>query len=543
LDANQEFEKSKDDMFQKYMQQNPYIATILGLHEPYDRIWGDASSKRYQANLALLEETNKRMKTIDYNALSDENKIDWKVLEHALNLEKFAFYELRMFERNPDPFWEEIGGTIFIMMTREYAPLAKRIEAIIARLEKLPEFLKQFRTRFEKSKPVKLWTEIAIEACQQMPMLFQFITIGTKGLIPEDLSRRLQKTVENLNQPIKEQLGWLNSLLPKAEEDWALGRENFDKLLKIRDLGMTADEILKLGEEYLREMKAERERLAKQIAPDKTIEQVLHSLEEEAPKTFEDALRLTEEQVELAKNYVIKHNIAAVYVEDKLHVKETPAFMAPLIPFAAMISPGKFDKKQEGIYVVTRPHDLKNLGKHLNIASIPGTAVHEAFPGHFLMGSCSNRGSIIKQLGQGTEVIEGWAHYCEQMMTEHGFIKDPKTRFMQTNDVIWRAVRIIVDVKLSRGEMSFDEAVDMLMKEAALSKEGAIAEVRRYTQWPSYQLSYLIGKHLILQLRDEIKQKMGKKYDEKFFHDTITHNGGLPINLLRQVFEQKLAKT
>lgn len=542
LDANEQFEKLKDDMFQAYMRLNPYIATILGLHEPYDKIWGDGSSKRYQASLALFEECNKRMKAIDYNTLSDDNKIDWKVIEHALNLEKFAFHELRMFERNPDPFYEEIGGTIFIMITREYAPLEKRIEAIIARLEKLPEFLKQFRTRFEKSRPVKLWTEIAIEACQQMPMLFQFITIGTRGLVSEDLSRRLQKAVENLNQPIKEQLEWLNNLLPKAENEWALGRERFDKLLKIRNLGMSADEILKLGEKYLREMKAEREKIAKQIAPNKTVDQVLRDIEDEAPKTFEDALNLTEEQVELAKEYVIKHKIATVYEEDKLHVRETPAFMAPLIPFAAMITPGKFDKKQEGIYVVTRPQDPKNLGKHLSIASIPGTAVHEAYPGHFLMGSCSNRGSIIKLLGQGTEVIEGWAHYCEQMMTEHGFIKDPKTRFMQTNDVIWRAVRIIVDVKLNRGEMSFDEAVNMLMKEAALSEEGAVAEVRRYTQYPGYQLSYLIGKHLILQLRDEIKRRMGKKYDEKFFHDTITHNEGLPINLLKQVFEQKLSK-
>lgn len=252
-------------------------------------------------------------------------------------------------------------------------------------------------------------------------------------------------------------------------------------------------------------------------------------------------MKITEEQVELAKQFVKDHDIATVYEEDKLLVKETPAFMAPLIPFAAMISPGKFDKKQEGIYVVTRPRDIKNLGKHLNIPSIPGTAVHEAYPGHFLMGSSANRGSVVKLLGQATEIIEGWAHYCEQMMTEHGFIADPKAKLMQINDVIWRAVRIIVDVKLSRGEMSFDEAVNMLSKEAGMSKDGATVEVRRYTQTPGYPLSYLIGKHLILQIREEVKQKMGEKFDEKFFHDIITHNGTIPIQLLKKIFEQKQA--
>lgn len=542
MDSNTAFEDLKNEMFERLLKLNPYIATMIGLHEPYDKMWGDGSIERPRANLALLEEWNRRMKEkIDYNGLSDENKIDWDVIEHALSLERFSFFDHRLFERNPDPFYEEIGGTIFIMITREYAPLEERIEAITARLEALPEFLKQFRTRFEKSKPVKLWTEIAIEACQQMPMLFQFIAMGTKDLVSENLHHRLAAAIQNLSEPIKVQLTWLEGLLAKADEEWALGKEKFDKLVKIRNLGMTADEILKLGEKYLQEMKTEREKLAKQMAPNKTVEEVLSDIEKEAPESFEEALRLTEEQVELAKQFVIRHDIATVYEEDKLHVKETPAFMAPLIPFAGMIGPGKFDKKQEGIYVVTRPQDPKNLGKHLNIASIPSTAVHEAYPGHFLMGTCSSRDSIVKLLGQGTEIIEGWAHYCEQMMTERGFITNPKTRLMQINDVIWRAVRIIVDVKLSRAEMSFDEAVNMLMKEASMSREAATSEVTRYTQTPGYALSYLIGKHLILQLRQEVRQKMGEKYQEKFFHDTILHNGSLPIHLLKKVFEQNEA--
>jgi len=207
-----------------------------------------------------------------------------------------------------------------------------------------------------------------------------------------------------------------------------------------------------------------------------------------------------------------------------------------------MMMPSRFDKPMIGVYIVTRPKDIANLGSHLNYASIRNTAVHEAFPGHFLQGTVSNRSSLIHMLSGGTEIVEGWAHYCEQMMMEHGYAASLKPKLVQINDVIWRAVRIIVDVKLSRGEMSFNEAVDMLVKEVGMSKEGAIAEVRRYTQTPGYALSYLLGKHLILQLREEVKQKMGIKYNEKFFHDTITANGYLPISLLRRVFDQKIAK-
>jgi uncharacterized protein (DUF885 family) len=89
--------------------------------------------------------------------------------------------------------------------------------------------------------------------------------------------------------------------------------------------------------------------------------------------------------------------------------------------------------------------------------------------------------------------------------------------------------------------MGFVEAVDMLMKEAALSSEAAISEVRRYTQVPGYPLSYLLGKHLILQLREEIKRKMGEKFSDKFFNDTITASGYLPMAMVRNIFELKTA--
>ncbi len=479
--------------------------------------------------------------TIDFNSLKDANKIDWQVLEKALERDKFEVYEHRKHELNPDAF-EEIGDVFFLMITRDYAPLEKRIDAIIARLEKLPKYLEEFRSRFEHVRPVKLWTEVAIESAQQIPRLFRFLVESTKGNIPEELHGRLAKATASLEQPFQEHMRWLQSLKSKTTENWALGKEKFEKLIQLRDLGMNSEEIYRLGLRYLKNLKEERERIAAQIAPSKSVEEVMKMIEENAPKTFEEALNVTRETMEEAKQFVIENNIATVYEEDKLIVEETPAFQAPLIPFAAMFMPSRFDKPMIGVYIVTRPKDIANLGSHLNYASIRNTAVHEAFPGHFLQGAISNRSSLIHMLADGTETIEGWAHYCEQMMMEHGFITSLESKLMQINDAIWRAVRIIVDVKLSRGEMSFDEAVDMLMKEAGMSREGAVAEVRRYTQTPSYALSYLLGKHLILQLREEVKQRMGTEYNEKFFHDTITANGYLPITLLRKVFDQKIAE-
>jgi uncharacterized protein (DUF885 family) len=542
MNEDEKFEKLNMEIFTKFMDKNPTYATFLGLHDPYDLLLPDGSSKNVFESLELAEEwINRVKKTVKSEDLSADHKIDWKILNQMYKKTKFQVYEQRAWETNPDAF-DDVGGIFFIMLTRDYAPMEKRVEAIVARMEKLPKFLKEFRTRFDKSKPVKLWTEIAIESCKQVPGLFQFLVASTKGVVSEELHSRLTKTVVSLQQPIKEQLQWLQTLLPRATGEWALGKERFDKWLKLRGLNMTADEIYKLGVKYLGELKQERDMLAQQIAPGESVKEVMEIIQAKAPETFEEALKATKDAMEKSREFIIKNDIATVHPEDKLHVEETPAFMAPLLPFAALIPPGRFDRRQEGIYIVTRPGDISNLGKHLNYASIPETAVHEGFPGHFLQGAMSNRGSLVRLFAGGTEVVEGWAHYCEEMMAEHGFVKGAESQFMKVNDGIWRAVRIIVDVKLSRGEMSFDEAVDMLMKEAGTSKEAAVAEVRRYTMTPGYPLSYLLGKHLILQLRDEIKRRMGMRFSERFFHDTITANGELPIGLLREVFDVKLAE-
>jgi uncharacterized protein (DUF885 family) len=540
MNADEIFEKFTKEFLEKFLEKNPDFATYLGLHEPYDYMLPKGSTERLLENLRLMEEGLTRLReTVNPAELSDDHKIDWEVLEKAYERWKFDFYERRIHELNPDVS-EDLGGLIFIMFTRDYAPLEKRVDAIAARIEQMPRYLEEFRSRFEKSQPVRLWTQLAIEKTQNLMGLFMFILQAVKAKVSGKTYERLQKAVENFYPAFKAHMEWLQSLLNKTCEEWAIGREKFERLLQLRELGMTSDEILQLGIKYLNELKAERERIAQQIAPGKSVEEVLKMIESKAPKTFEEALEYTRKAMEEARRFVQEKGIATVYPEDVLLVEETPAFMAPVIPFAALMMPAKYDKPQIGIYVVTRPKDPSNLGKHLNYPSIRNTAVHEAFPGHFLQGSVSNRGSVIRLLAEGSETVEGWAHYCEELMWEKGFIKDLETRLIQINDMIWRAVRIIVDVKLSRGEMSFEEAVDMLVKEAGMSREAAVAEVNRYTQTPGYPLSYLLGKHLILKLREEVKQKMGEKFDERFFHDIITANGYLPISMLRKIFDMKI---
>ncbi|HEX2141038.1 MAG TPA: DUF885 family protein, partial [Candidatus Limnocylindria bacterium] len=100
--------------------------------------------------------------------------------------------------------------------------------------------------------------------------------------------------------------------------------------------------------------------------------------------------------------------------------------------------------------------------------------------------------------------------------------------------------RIILDVRLHRGDIGFDDAVDFLVEHTGFERHGALAEVRRYTSTPTYQLSYLYGRHLFDQLRQRVERRLGSEFDLRRFHDTLLYGGTMPIAFADRLFETEL---
>jgi uncharacterized protein (DUF885 family) len=217
---------------------------------------------------------------------------------------------------------------------------------------------------------------------------------------------------------------------------------------------------------------------------------------------------------------------------------ETPVYMRGVVPLAAYFSPGKFAPgRPEGIYVVTPSidGDPRAMREH-NHASIYNTSIHEAYPGHHLQLVVANRHpSLIRLLVDAPEFVEGWAMYCELMMREHGFDTAPSHRLMMHTDAIWRACRIILDVRLQRGEMGVEEATDFMVEQTGFERPQAAAEVKWYTYRPTYPLSYLLGRQLLLRLRADEQKRLGDAFSLRAFHDALLNQGGLPISFQRRL--------
>jgi uncharacterized protein (DUF885 family) len=125
--------------------------------------------------------------------------------------------------------------------------------------------------------------------------------------------------------------------------------------------------------------------------------------------------------------------------------------------------------------------------------------------------------------------------YCEQMMREEGFDTSPAHRVIMFTDAIWRACRIILDIRLHRGEIGVGEAIDFLVEHTGFERPNATAEVNRYTWTPTYQLSYLLGKVLLLRLREDEKLRLGGDFTLGRFHDALLYSGSLPISFHRRL--------
>lgn len=519
-------------LFDWFVETEPFFATHMGLHAYDDKV-PDARREKLLDDLEVAKRFRKDIAAVDPNTLSPEKRVDRSLVLHTIDLHVFEEERLRFWEQIPQGA-SSMGSGLFTLFMRDFAPLPTRMDSIAARLEKYPTMLEQHKTR--TTRPVKRWCEIALESAQRFPGFLAIIGQTAADVLEDGAKERFQEAIAKTLDATKAYAAWIqDDRLPKAEERLGIGEAAFRELLERRELPLSLEEIYDLGWQYLRESKEQLAAIAQQIKPDATVDEVKDLVKGDHPEQFAEALAFTRKEMMAAREFIREKKLATLPPSDDLKVIETPTYARHVIPFAAYSSPGKFEDVQQGIYMVTPVEGKPEMLREFNYPGIRNTAVHEAYPGHHLQLVCANgHPSLARAMTWAVETIEGWAHYCEDMMREQGFSADLKTHFVQILDQAWRACRIIIDVDLHRGTMTFDEAVEFLVQEAGMERPGALAEVKRYTYNPAYQLSYLIGKHLIKQLRDDVRGTLGRRYTDQWFHDAILYAGSLPAKYLRE---------
>jgi uncharacterized protein (DUF885 family) len=525
---NDEFDALVDETLSRYMDFRPHVATNLGLHQ-YDKKMPSGTRESNLAFINTISEYIEKFQSIT-EGLSKDREIDRNVMISAFELILFHGKKICNWEKDPDVA-ALIGSAIFPLFVREFAPFAERLESITARLQQCPQLIEDYKSRIKT--PVHLWVDMAKESCRNLPMFFQSIVQAAhqEGVDTAHLDEAVHKSVDAL----AEYVAWLDTL--PSEEEFRIGKDLFEQLLQVRQLGVSADTILQIGEDYLTKEKLKLKKVASRIDPSLSVAEVRAAIRKDHPPTFDDAFNEYKKIIVKIRTAVCEKGFATIPEGERLIVQETPVFIRHIIPLAAYVSPARFEKDQMGIYFVT-PAEKDSLKEH-NYSSILNVSIHEGYPGHHLHAVWINKHpSLARILSRTPEVGEGWAHYCEERMLDYGF-QDTRLQAVQAIHALFRALRVIIDVKLHCKQMTFDEAVSSIESEIGLDHRIATAEVKRYTRTPGQPLSYLLGKHMMMQLQRDVQEHLKENYSDRRFHDAFLQAGPLPFLWLREEFKVK----
>jgi len=537
---NKGFRSLTDRIIDSLHEMSPFHATSVGAHQ-YDHLVDRYDAEARVARRALAKESLKELKSFENASLTQTELMDLSILQGQLAVQMRTEQDLHLYERNATVYVDRLMDALYTMVVRDYAPAEERAKAIHERLRALPRYLEVATQNLKSGYDIPaIWTEIAIESLEGADLFWKeslqpFLKKAAKS------NEELQDTAEGARRMLLKWKTYLkDDLLPRCDGSFAIGRDLFDFLLdKEHGLSLKAKDLVAIGDEAILATRAEMERVAAEIAPGKTLEKVIHDLKKNHPAP--DKLTAAyKKEMDRAREFVEKKDLVTIPEKEKLSITDTPAFARSLIPYAAYVPPAPLEHKGEGLFWVTpvektgpaarRNEQLEGHATH----GIPVTAIHEAYPGHHLQHlHAAKAGSKVRKLASTNTFCEGWALYCEELMFEEGFYGDPKVRLLQLKDLLFRAWRVVIDVKLHLQQMSIDEAVDALVEHAMVEKGNAAAEVKRYTLSPTQPMSYLIGRREILALREQVKAQRGDKWSLKDFHDKLLSFGTVPISLVK----------
>jgi len=539
--TEKQFYADAQAMFDELLRDAPTAATFLGDHR-YDDQLSDYSKAAIDDQRRRLGQWQERFQASNVQGWSLDAKIDCTLSVQVIKQFIRGFDKLRGLQRDPGVGPNECLGGVYGLVVREFAPLPERMKSILGRLRATPRVLTDSRQWVIPPEVPKVWAEVALESTQQGVGLFAAFVPMLAEAVP-DLKNEVLAAAQAAAAALQEHAAWIEQeVLPKAQGNFAAGKELFDEMLREDHMvDYDADKLLATGWQLYESTLAQMKELAARMDPGKTVEQLLEDNKSKHP-TAEGLLDAYREWMAKARQFVIDRGIATIPAGEKIRIEPTPPFMRPIIPYAAYNMPGFLEKVQEGVFIVTpveESADAEAAEKKLRghpWAEIPTTALHEAYPGHHLQLVVGNMyGSLPRKFGGflSSLFVEGWAFYCEELMEQLGFIDQPIQKLARLQAQLWRASRIIIDASLHTGKMTVEEAINFLVEKAGLEQDDAKAEVRRYTSSPTQPQCYLMGKLQILDIVAEYKRRYpGAGLLQ--MHDDILRCGSLPPRLMRE---------
>jgi len=528
-----DFTERLDVFFADYFELNPTAATAAGLHAHDDR-WPDLTETGRQARLAFVGRWEAELGAAHAAALTDGERIDRDVLLLELAAQRFAETELREETWNPLEWVYLLGGGIFPLLAREFAPLGDRLTSAAGRLEGVPAVLDAARESLtgHEGRPVaRFHTETALKQLAGVAELADDAVregeTASADQVVVTLLPRLRAARDTARDALDAFEVWLRGdLLPRTEGEGRLGPQLFATKMRqtMRSAELTPEGILAAAQREFDAVRAEMGRLARdgwsawfpgEDMPDdegRLVRRVLDEIALDHPPA-DGLLDFCREELGRIEAFCRERNVIGL-AEEPLDIRWTPVFMRSF-GGAMLDAPGPLDRGQKSFFAITpipeewSPDRAESYLREMNSRQLRLLTIHEAVPGHYLQGVYANRlGSLPRAVFWSGLFAEGWAVYVTQVMMDLGYgADDPGVILNHWKYYLRAVVNAIIDARIHTAGMG-EEAAVSLMVEGAFQEEAEARAKYDRARLSSTQLStYFIGSMEFWSIEREARRR------------------------------------
>lgn len=517
----------------------PTAAAADGVHL-HDDLLEDFSRTGIETQVRELGGWARRLDGIKASTLADEEKLDRRMLADSIQARLFVLEDVRAWQRSPLHYAETLADSLAGQVLFDYAPVADRARRVVSKLRQAPRLLDAARRNV--TDPPGLFTRVGIEAFggvltfveRDLPKAFR--DLDDMHLLG-DLADASTVAVDAL----KEYVAYLrDTVAPRSRASFRLGPDRFARKLRLEEgIDAPADRLLRIAQ---RELRATQERF-KEVASglNRDWMEAWRVVKTRHPDA-DGLLGVVEGHIETLLKFIRRKRLVSTPDHDRLVVAPTPEFHR--WTSASLLTPGPFEAKAMPAYYYVTPADptwpagrQEDHLRDLSFAALWSISIHETFPGHFLYFEHLRRveSPLRKSLFfTPASLVEGWAHYCEQMMLDEGFERgNAEVELGQLAEALVRLARTIVGVRLHTEDLSVEQGVRFFRDEAFLEEGSARREAERGTFDPGYVL-YALGKQMLLKLRADC-ETAGNGFSLRSFHDRLLGQGAAPFWMHRQL--------
>ncbi len=498
----------------------------------------DLSAASFARELAETRRMLGKLRAIDPAGLDVDDRIDRSFAESILVGRELQQGKMQPWKKDP-----RVYMTFRSIPTAIGRPgdLAQKSDTVLRLVSAVPAQLQNGRVNLAVY--VQRFQELSVFMAEGARNIFdktvpEFAASSPKRVQLLEASRQARRTLD-------EYIAFLKTDLPRRPVgDWAIGRATYDEMLHGQYLltNYNADTLYKYGLDQFNRTVQKLEQVALTIDPKKTWRQLADEIKQDQPDPMK-MIEAHQQWVDKARAHVIGKNLVPIPWKERAMVVPRPEYLRKTSYYGDTAVGKSLDK--DGVFVshweinpFEPQWDAKTKQEYMvehDWGVIIDTAPHEMYPGHHIQGMYQfYNARKLRKTYNISIFTEGWGLYTEILMQETGFLPSEKIHLRQLQLLLWRNARVVWDVGIHTGQMSYDDAVSLLADRVGFLRWAAQLEVDGSAQAPGYRIGYFMGMSEILRMRDEFKQRRGARFTLADFHERLLKVGSMPPSLVRE---------